>query len=87
MGKIGLIKIHQILGLFRSSEKKAIALFFMILHNFLSVWPIFQGTDSLNGNLNKNSSIECTEIWPGSSLSGFLLIPIVFGGVEKIKVF
>ena len=87
MGKIGLIKIHQTLGLFRSSEKKVIALFFMILHNFLRVRPIFQGTDSLNGNLNENSLIECTEIWPGSSLSGFLLIPMVFGGVEKFNFF
>ena len=48
-GNNGLIKIHQNLGSW--------AIFHDFI-KFLRVWPIFSGTQSLNGNLKENSLVE-----------------------------
>ena len=86
-GHCHLLKVHETLGLFRSSKKKAIALFYMILHSCSRVSVKISGQNSLNGNLKDNGSIGYTEILPGDSLSEFLSIQIVFRGMEKRSIF
>ena len=57
--------------------------FFLILPVFSKNSAIIWGTDSLNGNLKENGSIEWAENWPGGSLSGLLSIPMISGGTNQ----
>ena len=87
LGNNGLIEIHQTLGSFCSSEKEGYCTIFHDFIKTLRVWPIFSGTQSLNGNFKENGLVEWAGNWPGEYSNGFLLISMVYRDINKTLFF
>ena len=52
------VKIYETLGPFFLLENKAIALFFSYFYRFFKGFVNFLSTNSVNGNLKENGSVE-----------------------------
>jgi hypothetical protein len=84
---LGIDKISPNFGIIPLFKKESDCAIFHDFIEFLRVRPIFLGTQSLNGNLKENGSVEWAENWPGGCSNGFLSIPTVYRYINEITFF